>query len=73
MACAGLVAEMEVEAFVIDAPHAADADDQGILNPLIKRYQAGLCAQRIFSSPAVRVSVPLTLFTAIMTDPCHLS
>ena len=46
---------MEVEAFVVDAANAAHADDAGILNPLIKRYEAGLCAQRIFASPAVRV------------------
>ncbi|KAK9804624.1 hypothetical protein WJX73_000016 [Symbiochloris irregularis] len=52
-----LVAEMEVEAFVVDVPLAAHADDAGILNPLIKRFHEGLCAQRIFASPAVRAVI----------------
>lgn len=57
---AELIAEMEVEAFVVDIPLAAHADDAGILNPLIKRFHEGLCAQRIFASPAVRVSDSMT-------------
>ena len=47
---------MEVEAFVVNVPQAASARDEGILNPLIKRYESHLCAQRIFASPAVKVS-----------------
>lgn len=53
---------MEVECFVVDAPLAAHADDAGILNPLIKRCHEGLCAQRIFASPAVRVRAFFTMF-----------
>ena len=54
-ALAELVAEMEVEAFVVDIANASHADDAGVLNPLIKRYHAGLIALRLFASPPVRV------------------
>ncbi len=29
----------EVDAYVVDIANAADADDYGIVNPLIKRYR----------------------------------
>ena len=54
-ALADNTAPMEVEAFVVNVRNAVHADDEGILNPLIKRQQAGLVAQRVFSSPAVKV------------------
>ena len=37
---AGLIAMLEVEAWVVDIRNAAYADDDGILNPLLHRYQA---------------------------------
>lgn len=39
---AGLIAMLEVEAWVVDISNAAYADDDGILNPLLHRYQARL-------------------------------
>lgn len=36
---AGLTALLEVEAWVVDVRDAAGADDAGILNPLLHRFQ----------------------------------
>ena len=37
---AGQTALLEVEAWVVDIRNAAGADDAGILNPLLQRFQA---------------------------------
>lgn len=74
-ACAENTAPMEVEAFVVNVRNAVHADDAGILNPLIKRQQAGLVAQRIFSSPAVKVhpAVPYPVAYHITRYVCFVT
>ena len=45
----------EVDAYVVDIPHAADADDAGIINPLLKRYLDHICGIKVFGHLAVKV------------------
>ena len=45
----------EVDAYVVNIPHAADADDAGIINPLLKRYFDHVCGIKVFGHLAVKV------------------
>lgn len=48
-----------VEAFVVNIKHAAAADEDGLVNPLLDRYNAGGCHYSVFGLPAVQVSLRL--------------
>ena len=48
----------EVDAYVVNIPHAADADDAGIINPLLKRYLDHVCGIKVFGHLAVKVKPP---------------
>lgn len=43
-----------VEAFVVNIKHAAAADEDGLVNPLLDRYHAGGCHYSVFGLPAVQ-------------------
>ena len=45
---------MEVEAHVVTIKNAAMADDAGLLNPLLKRWQDQACSTMVFGLPAVQ-------------------
>jgi hypothetical protein len=44
-----------VQAFVVNIKHAAAPDVEGIINPLLLRYQTGGCHYGVFGLPAVQV------------------
>ena len=50
----GWTGVIEVEAHVVTIRHAAGADDAGLLNPLLKRWQDQACSQMVFGLPAVQ-------------------
>ena len=43
-----------MEAHVVTIRNAAAADDAGLLNPLLKRWQDQACSQMVFGLPAVQ-------------------
>ena len=45
----------EVDAYVVTIPHAAEADDAGLVNPLLKRFMDGVCGIKVFAFPATKV------------------
>ena len=51
---AGWTGKIEVEAYVVTIKNAAGADDAGLLNPLLKRWQDQACSQMVFGLPAVQ-------------------
>jgi hypothetical protein len=46
---------VSVEAFVINIRDAAAPDVEGLVNPLLQRYNAGGCHYSVFGLPAVQV------------------
>ncbi|DBA86726.1 TPA: hypothetical protein ACH3X2_005431 [Trebouxia sp. C0005] len=50
----GWTGKIEVEAHVVTIRNAAAADDAGLLNPLLKRWQDEACSQMVFGLPAVQ-------------------
>ena len=44
---AGWSATIEVEAAVVVIRNAAGADDQGLINPILKRYLGGACSLNV--------------------------
>lgn len=54
VALTGWTGVVEVEAHVVTIRHAAGADDAGLLNPLLKRWQDQACSQMVFGLPAVQ-------------------
>jgi len=50
----GWTGKIEVEAHVVTIRNAAAADDAGLLNPLLKRWQDQACSQMVFGLPAVQ-------------------
>ena len=48
---------VEVEAYVLNIRNAAAADDEGLLKPLLKRWQDEACSQIVFGLPAVRAVI----------------
>ena len=56
-----------VEAFVVNIKDAAAADVEGLVHPILKRWQAGACHWSVFGLPAIQVSVTrVTTCTAIV-------
>lgn len=51
---AGWTGVVEVEAHVVTIKNAAMADDAGLLNPLLKRWQDQACSTMVFGLPAVQ-------------------
>lgn len=45
---------MAVEAFVVNIKDAAAPDVEGLVNPLLQRYNAGGCHYSVFGLPAVQ-------------------
>lgn len=52
---AGWSRQVQVEAFVVNIKDAAAPDVEGIVNPLLNRYNAGGCHYSVFALPAVQV------------------
>lgn len=50
----GWTGKVEVEAHVLTIRNAAAADDAGLMNPLLKRWQDQACSQMVFGLPAVQ-------------------
>lgn len=48
---------VEVEAHVVNIRNAVAADDEGLLKPLLKRWQDEACSQMVFGLPAVRAVI----------------
>ena len=48
---------MVVQAFVVNVKGAAKSDDEGLLQPLLKRYQAGAVGLAVFGLPAVQAVI----------------
>ena len=46
---------MEVEAYVVDIQNAADADVDGLINPLLHCYQNCVFNVNVWALPAVQV------------------
>jgi hypothetical protein len=54
--CAGWSTDVSVDAFVVTVKGVADPDQDGLLQPLLKRWQAKRCTYAVFALPAVQVS-----------------
>lgn len=54
LANTGWSRNVTVEAFVVNIKDAAKPDVQGLVNPLLKRYNAGGCHYSVFGLPAVQ-------------------
>lgn len=52
---AGWTTEVDVEAFVVTIRNVADPDKDGLLQPLLKRWQGRACTYAVFALPAVQV------------------
>ena len=48
---------VEMEAHVVNIRNAAAADDEGLLKPLLQRWQDEACSQTVFGLPAVRAVI----------------
>jgi hypothetical protein len=46
-----------VEAYVVTVRDAAAPDCRGLLQPLLKRYQAKRCSYAVFALPAVQAVI----------------
>ncbi len=55
LSTAGWAADVAVEAYVVNLRHAAAPDCDGLLQPLLKRWQTGRCSYKVFGLPAVQV------------------
>lgn len=53
----GWSADVVVEAFVVNVADAADPDKDGIIQPLLKRWQAGGCSLATFGLPALQAVI----------------
>ncbi|KAK9858035.1 hypothetical protein WJX84_009559 [Apatococcus fuscideae] len=49
--------DVELEASVITLKHAANADDAGLINPLLKKVQQHLLPEKVFTIPAVKAVI----------------
>lgn len=48
---------VEVEAHVVNIKNCVAANDEGLLKPLLKRWQDEACSQMVFGLPAVRAVI----------------
>jgi hypothetical protein len=53
---AGWTTTIPVLAYVVTIKDAAKPDKEGLLQPLLRRWQAGGCSYSVFSLPAVQAS-----------------
>ena len=54
---ASLACLSAVEAYVVTVKDAAAPDSRGLLQPLLKRYQAKRCSYAVFALPAVHAVI----------------
>lgn len=50
---------MKVEAWVVTVKNGAAAENVGLLQPLLRRFQAGKVSMMVFGLPAVMVRCPV--------------
>ena len=64
---------VEVEAHVVNIRNAAASDDEGLLKPLLQRWQDDACSQTVFGLPAVRAVINFKWDRSVaLATPVHL-
>lgn len=65
-------AAMEVEAYVVDVENAADADEDGLVNPLLHCYQDCVFNVNVWALPAVQAWFPILHVQCKLQEGCSV-